>query len=555
MTKFFFHLFFLLLLSLVSPKPFSTCESKLYCQGPLLHAIQMSDIFPDSKTFVDMPSKYSETIILEHFSKLSQPPTKPELQKFLNENFYEVGSDIVNEEALDWKSRPKFIDIIKDERLKAFGMILNEKWKNLLRKFAKICDDCVSSKIETANAFVVPGGRFIEYYYWDTYWIVKGLLICEMFETVKGILQNFLDIIKNNGYIPNGARIYYLNRSQPPLLIQMIHEYFKKTNDYDFLKYAIDLLDQEYDSWMTEKVTSITRNNKNYLLNTYNISTEFPRPESYKEDYINGQKTEDFKNYYSNVISVAESGWDFSSRWFKRADDITTIQIRDLIPVDLNAIMYKNEGVLSELHLHLNNFEKSEFYNEKAKNRLDSIEAILWSDEFSTWADFNTKTSTLNLNHLYISSLTPLWAGVPLPTELKNILRNYESFLKDHISGIPSSNVETGQQWDFPNVWAPYHHWMVTYLNENNYDLYPNSSRMNSSYLALDIANRFVNTVFCSHQNQNAIYEKYNADKRGERGEGGEYKVQEGFGWTNGVAIEFLEMFGERLEAPIECKN
>jgi alpha,alpha-trehalase len=525
-------------------KAVSVCDSKIYCQGELLLKIQMKNIFPDSKTFVDMPSRFSEQKILDNFSKLSSDPSLDELQKFLIENFYQAGADVIISEPSDWKELPKFVENIKDKKLKEFGVALNEKWKNLLRKFVKMCDECVSSTIETANAFVVPGGRFIEYYYWDTFWIVEGLLICEMYDTVKGILINFLDIIKKNGYIPNGARIYYLNRSQPPLLTQMISEYFKKTNDYEFLKYAIEYLDLEYNFWMTEKLTSIIINDKTYFLNSYNASTNYPRPESYREDITKGKQTENEGEYYSNVISVAESGWDFSSRWFKDAYNMTTIQIRDLIPVDLNAILYKNEKTLSEMHLRLNNMKKSDFYTNAAKVRLESINTILWSDELSTWADYNIRQSKLNLDHLYISSLTPLWAGIPPPAKLERILFNYESLLKDHISGVPTSNIETGQQWDFPNVWAPYHHWLVLFFIENDY-----------LSLAFDIANRFVNTVYCSFSQQNLIYEKYNADKRGERGEGGEYKVQEGFGWTNGVVIKFLDLFGESFEAPDRCIN
>jgi alpha,alpha-trehalase len=425
--------------------------------------------------------------------------------------------------------------------LKSFALALNKKWKNLIRKFKKVCADCASTAIYTDNAFVVPGGRFIEYYYWDTYWIVEGLLVCNMTQTVKGLLQNFLDIIETNGFVPNGARAYYLNRSQPPLLTQMIYAYVKKTNDMELLQKAIDYLDAEYSFWMTEKVTKVEKNGKTYELNMYNISNSYPRPESYKEDYLNALQSKDIDGYYSNVISAAESGWDFSSRWFENAYDITTIQIRDIIPVDLNAILFKNEKILSQFHEYFNNPEQSEFYRKASEQREIAINQILWSEEFYTWADFNVKQNKSHTEYLYPTDLTPLWAGITLPVDLNTILSRYKGLLMDHVSGIPSSNVHSGQQWDFPNVWAPYHHWIVEYLNDKHPEY------------AVDIAQRFVNTAYCSFKVKGALYEKYQADVLGAYGEGGEYVVQEGFGWTNGVVIMFMNMFGDKLKSTNKC--
>jgi len=61
--------------------------------------------------------------------------------------------------------------------------------------------------------FVVPGGRFNEYYYWDSYWVIKGLLVSEMYDTALNICYNINEFIKLYGFMPNGARIYFDNRS------------------------------------------------------------------------------------------------------------------------------------------------------------------------------------------------------------------------------------------------------------------------------------------------------------------------------------------------------
>ncbi|CAF1049986.1 unnamed protein product, partial [Brachionus calyciflorus] len=518
------------------------CNSGLYCTGELLHTIQMSRIFEDSKTFVDMPSKYSQSEILEKFDKL-ETKNLTYLKNFLNENFYSNGFEVVNSEPLDWVTRPNYISKIKDKNLQDFSLNLHLKWKNLLRKFdwSKICSNCESSALRINDSFIVPGGRFNEYYYWDTYWIIEGLLRSDMAQTAKGIIDNFLDILETNGFIPNGARVYYLNRSQPPLLIQMVYSYLKYTNDIQYLRNSIHLLDKEYEFWMREKVIHVFKHGQNYTLNHYRVKSDKPRPESYREDFINGQESGNSSKYYSNVMTAAESGWDFSSRWFENPMDIKTIQIDKIIPVDLNSIMFRNEKILSEFHEILGNIEKANNYKKLSELRHEAINKVLWGPKENTYGDYNYEIDQIHLNNLYITDLSPLWFGIKAPVNEDLVLNRYNSILYDYISGVPTSNINTHQQWDFPNVWAPYHHWLVDYLK-----------RSNRSEKGLDIAQRFVNSVYCGWKKSGNIYEKYNALNQGGYGQGGEYVVQEGFGWTNGVVIIFMDEFYDDLK--VECQ-
>lgn len=153
----------------------SVCDSRIYCIGDLLHTIQMSHVFNDSKTFVDMPTRASESNVEQNFLKLGINPNKGQLETFLNENFFTAGYDLVQTVPDDWSEMPPYLNLLNqnDTRLLNLGKKLNVEWKNLLRKFKKenLCQECVSSSIETNNSFMVPGGRFIEYYYWDSYWV------------------------------------------------------------------------------------------------------------------------------------------------------------------------------------------------------------------------------------------------------------------------------------------------------------------------------------------------------------------------------------------------
>ena len=171
------HIFVSHASALLSKKtPNTLCSSKIYCDGHLLHTIQMSYAYNDSKTFVDMPTKFSEQVILQNLEKLGATPNKTQILEFLGENFHPRGYDLIQTEPTDWTQTPPYLALLdeNEKNLIAFGNQLNKQWKNLLRRFdkGKLCNECASSAIVTNNSFIVPGGRFIEYYYWDTYWVI-----------------------------------------------------------------------------------------------------------------------------------------------------------------------------------------------------------------------------------------------------------------------------------------------------------------------------------------------------------------------------------------------
>lgn len=287
----------------------------------------MAKIYPDSKTFVDMKMKYSPTETMQYFKDFmknfsdKKKPNRTEVEGFVNKYFESAGQEFDDWNPDDWVPHPKFVDDIKDVEFKEWVLKLNDKWKILGRKLK---DEVEHKKdrysiIWVPNAVIVPGGRFREYYYWDSYWIVQGLLLSEMHQTVKGLLENFLYIVKHYGHIPNGGRVYYLARSQPPLLIPMIKLYFDFTHDKDFISKNLHLMEKEFDYWITNHSKIVTKNGVNYTLAIYGDKSKGPRPESYSEDVESaGIFKEDVKKeaFYSEIKAAAESGWDFSSRWF-----------------------------------------------------------------------------------------------------------------------------------------------------------------------------------------------------------------------------------------------
>lgn len=221
------------------------------------------------------------------------------------------------------------------------------------------------------NPFVIAGGRFMETYYWDSYWIVRGLLVCEMYQTARGIIENLLSLIDRFGMIPNGARVYYLARSHPPLLSPMLKSYIDHTHDFQFAISSIDLLVREFEFFMTNHTVMV----KGHRLARYIDRSSGPRPESYREDIEIGKEFEDEEareNFYSEVKAAAESGMDFTSRWFidernENTGSLKNMKTRSIITVELNAILHWNAKIIAEFYGFARNYEKQREYEAKAQ--------------------------------------------------------------------------------------------------------------------------------------------------------------------------------------------
>lgn len=289
----------------------------------------MAKIFNDSKTFVDMKMKYDENKTMEKFYEMMNEiepnqPNQTTIKQFVNNYFEPVGKEFIPWIPDDWRPDPEFLNKIYDDSLRQFAEELHILWKQLGRKMdPKIKDEEEKySIIYVENPVVVPGGRFREFYYWDSYWIVQGLLLSEMHHTVKGMLENFLGLVDKFGFVPNGGRIYY-ERSQPPLLTPMVKSYFDKTNDLEFLKNHTHTLEKELNFWLSKRTITVPAHNRNYTVAVYSQTSPGPRPESYREDVMSAQffNEADREKHYKQLKSAAESGWDFSSRWFVAKDN------------------------------------------------------------------------------------------------------------------------------------------------------------------------------------------------------------------------------------------
>lgn len=527
------------------------CNSEIYCYGELLDIVQMARIYPDSKTFVDMKLKYGPEKTLESFKKWkSDYPnyTQIDVERFVNATFDPPGSEFENWIPSDYKENPKFIDNITDADYAEWARDLNDLWPQLGRKIKDEVrrNQDMYSIVYVNNPVIVPGGRFREFYYWDSYWIIKGLLHSEMYTTVKGMLSNFLEIIERFGFIPNGGRIYYSGRSQPPLLTAMVKAYVDATKDTEFLKTATPILEREFQYWMNNH--NITVNDHVFAI--YGDTTCGPRPESYYEDRQTATHfTTDIEieNHYSELKAAAESGMDFSSRWFVKDGTnngtLVDLNCRSIVPVDLNAFLFSVAKTIGEFHLILNNETKAAEYEVKSQEIYEAIQSLLWHEDIGAWLDYDI-VNKKRRDYFVPSNLVPLYVGCYNKAESANITAKVLSYiererLNDYIGGVPNTLEETGEQWDFPNVWPPMQHMLIEGLVKLQDE--------KAKAIALDWAARWVRSNFMGYKDSRVMYEKYIATELGGHGGGGEYNIQIGFGWTNGVILDLLAKYGQHL--------
>lgn len=535
----------------LSSGPKDLCHSKVYCEGPLLKTVQLSGIFNDSKTFVDLYQLHDPDITVDNFNALmkatNNTPNRDEVATFVKQNFAEQ-DELENATLSDWTENPSILKSIQDPTYREWAKRLNLIWKELARKINSsiVVDIDRHSLIYVNNTFIIPGGRFKEFYYWDSYWIIEGLLLSDMHDTVRGMIENFLSMVDRFGFVPNGGRIYYLSRSQPPLLIPMVAKYYEFTKDIKFLEKNIALLKKEFEYWQKEKTVNVIKKGRIYKMAHYVVNSPNPRPESYKEDYRLAQQLPEKKRkvVYNELKAAAESGWDFSYRWCIRSNkngqlSLVNVSTSDIIPVELNAILQQNAKQLAYFYNVLGNKAEAQRYTAIAWNYQAAIDNVLWNKDEGIWLDYDTKNNR-HRNTFYASNLAPLYTMSYNRDKTEEYALKAISYLKRNkidtfYGGTPTSMNYTGEQWDYPNAWPPLQSFLILGLQQTGVK--------KATELAEDLAGRWLRSNYIGYEENGNMFEKYNAVIPGEGGGGGEYYVQTGFGWTNGVVFEFLSTF------------
>jgi len=389
--------------------------------------------------------------------------------------------------------------------------------------------------------YIVPGGRFREVYYWDSYFTMLGLEADGRNDLATDMLKNFAYEIDQYGHIPNGNRSYYLSRSQPPFFALMIDLIAEHNGAATYTAYLPEL-QAEYDYWMQGEgdvlpghaARNVVRLLDGTVLNRYWDERNAPRDESYAEDVKTAsQSIRPAGVVWRNLRAAAESGWDFSSRWLADGKTLGTIRTLALLPPDLNSLLAHLETTLSQAYLLNGDAEIAASYARRARDRVAAIQRLLWDAEDGVFTDYLWREGTTTRS-VTAATLYPLFLGVASPEQAWAVAGVVRGALLQP-GGLATTLVDSGQQWDAPNGWAPLQ-W-VAVVGLQNYR-YPG--------LAREIATRWVAKTIAGYRQQAKLVEKYNVTTTGgDAGSdgGGEYATQIGFGWTNGVLLALGSLY------------
>lgn len=497
-------------------------DTGLQTAGALFEAVQRARLFDDSKTFPDSVPLAPPERIRAEFGAL--------LDDFVRKHF-----------ALPKHGGGDAPTTARADNLAAH---IDQLWTALTRD-ADAADVQHGSLIPLPHPYVVPGGRFREIYYWDSYFTMQGLVASGRIDLVESMIRNFAWLIDHHGHIPNGNRSYFLSRSQPPMFAFMLR-LLECEKGFSAIRPFLPQLEREYAWWMVRSASPhsgrampdrhTVRLADGSILNRYWDERNTPREESFAEDVELFARAAAARQdeLYRNLRAGAESGWDFSSRWCDEGGRLESIRTTDLIPVDLNCLLYGVECMLGEW-LARGGEERAVEYQHAAELRRAAILKYCWDAGQGWFFDYSWRDGRRTACWT-LAGAFPLYCGVADEAQARSVARHVEErFLRP--GGVVTTLSDSPEQWDAPNGWAPLQWVTVQGLLDSGHD-----------ELAREVATRFVALADRVWRRTGKLMEKYDVCDMSLDAGGGEYPVQDGFGWTNGVVRGFIARF--RLDEP-----
>lgn len=385
---------------------------------------------------------------------------------------------------------------------------ITEYWPKLTRSQPKDVD----SLIGLPKPYLVPAFEhghefdFNELYYWDSYFMVQGILDAGHEALVRGILEDLCNLFKRYGVIPNASRTYLTGRSQPPLLTSFIWDVYQMYKPGEkWFKEAMALAEQEYKTvWMGQT-----------------------KPNA-RQVYRGLSRYYDFN--YQHDLAETESGWDMTPRFNRHC--------LDYVPVDLNALLYKYEMDFARAAHLAKDTRRAAEWETAARHRQKTMDELMWDDSRGLFYDYNyVKGKRGNVSSL--AAYFPLWAGMVSEAQAKQLVKALRRF--ENKGGLSTTDAlplgqyvsgATPTQWAYPNGWAPLHFVIVEGLKRYGY--HDDARRIAMKWLKTNLV------WFNAH---GVFLEKYNVVDPGKPPAKGLYPSQTGFGWTNAVFERFCQEF------------
>lgn len=489
--------------------------------GHFFREVQLSGIFSDSKTFVDsVPNQPVAEVLARYEAEKNSPDF--DLERFVRSHFTvpeKVASGFVSDTTSSTAEH------------------INRLWAVLTRP----ADESVpggpsgSSRVPLPHPYVVPGGRFREIFYWDSYFTMLGLRQAGRLDLIRGMLDNFATLIDQFGFIPNGNRTYFLSRSQPPFFALMVR-LLAEVDGPEVLGRYLPHLRREYDFWMSGEEDLDSENPvvrrvvrvPGGVLNRYWDDTPTPRPEAYRQEIELTVPAQALgiapETLYEHIRAACESGWDFSSRWLADGRTMATIRTATLVPVDLNGLLHSLEVTLREAYTQQGQPDEAEVFGQLANRREALIRELFWNEAEGFFTDYDLETGQPGTART-LAGAVPLFFNLATATQAARV---HEVLRKEFLQagGWVTTLKQTGQQWDWPNGWAPLQ-WLV-FKGLINYGFRETADEGRRRWL--DLNDRVFRVT-------GKLMEKYNVVTADLTAGGGEYPNQDGFGWTNGVYL------------------
>jgi len=397
--------------------------------------------------------------------------------------------------------------------------------------------------------YVVPGGRFNEMYGWDSYFIQLGLLRDGRIELAKDMADNFLYEIRQYGKILNANRTYYLTRSQPPFLTEMLLGVYRQTRDRSWLADSVEAAMKYYSYWTSEPhLTAATGLSRYFDLgdgpapevlasevnssgrNHYDLVKDYfrtHRVEAYDVSRFYDRKRDDLTPlFYKGDRSMRESGFDPSARFGPFNADVIEYN-----PVCLNSLLYVMEKEMAEILEIVGRGAEAQKWRTRATERAERVNRLLWDAKDGLYYDYNFAQARIR-RYPFLTTFYPLWAGIANKDQAERVRKALGKF--ERPGGLRTSTNRSGDQWDAPFGWAPLELIAVEGLRRYGYNADANR-----------IAEKFLGMVNQEFHRTGTILEKYDV----ERGAGdiqgqvryGYTSNEVGFGWTNGVFKVLLD--------------
>ncbi|QBL94227.1 Periplasmic trehalase [Komagataeibacter saccharivorans] len=499
----------------------------------LFQAIGEAHIYTDAKTAADaIPDEAPADLLAEY--KIARLRPDFSLKDFVAQHF-----TLPERKTVSYQRSP-------DENVRDY---INGMWEVLSRPPDMAV--AYSSQLPLPYTYVVPGGRFSELYYWDSYFTMIGLYENQKIDLMRDMVRDMAAMIDRYGHIPNGSRTYYLSRSEPPFFSLMVDLLAMHDGQLAYTTFLPEL-QAEYDYWMDGQDSvppggayrRVVRLPDGTVMNRHWDDRDTPRDESYPQDVATAAHSDRPKEeVYRDLRAGSETGWDFSSRWLADGHTLSTIHTTDLLTVELNCLIPHLQQTLAHAYELKGDKEAAARYARLAEERIEAVRRVLWDERRAAYIDYDWKkgesTSILSgatVMPLFLQMATPEQAKAVSETVRKNLLQ---------VGGLIATERTSGQQWDAPNGWAPLQWMAVKGFNEYGYDT-----------LASDIAARWMGRVIGTYEKSGVLLEKYDVvnpyiNPKGGKG-GGEYPMQIGFGWTNGTLLGFMNRYPQNTRVVLD---